>query len=124
MSNVHWCAGFEGYDLKPVVEPFKVCRNRAGFTQVTNIIDGLLDSGLYDRVVLGHEPTGAWSRALYDRYQAHRCGQAQPQLDYQFLNPLPRQTQRQRTSSNLSLNSKILPCLSSFPGQLVAKKPG
>jgi transposase len=99
-KNVHWCAGYAGYDLKPVVEPFKVRSDRSGFEQVSGVIDGLLSSGEYDRVVLGHEPTGiyhqAWSRALYDRYAAHRTGQAQPQLDYQFLNPLLTKRQREQ----------------------------
>ena len=57
-KNVHWCAGYEGYDLKPVVEPFKVRSDQSGYERVTSIIDGLLSSGQYDRVVLGHEPTG------------------------------------------------------------------
>jgi transposase len=99
-KNVHWCAGYEGYDLKTVVEPFKVRSDRSGFERVTGVLDGLLNSGQYDRVVLGHEPTGiyhqAWSRALYDRYEAHRTGQAQPQLDYQFLNPLLTKRQREQ----------------------------
>jgi transposase len=99
-KNVHWCAGYEGYDLKPVVEPFKVRSDRAGFEQVTNVIDGLLSSGQYERLVLGHEPTGiyhqAWSRALYDRYEVHRTGQAQPRLDYQLLNPLLTKRQREQ----------------------------
>jgi hypothetical protein len=99
-KNVHWCAGYEGYDLKPVVEPFKVRSDRSGFEQVTRIIDGLLSSGQYDRVVLGHEPTGiyhqAWSRALYDHYEAHRTGQARPQPDYQFLNPLLTKRQQEQ----------------------------
>jgi transposase len=99
-KNVYWCAGYAGYDLKPVVEPFKVRSDRNGFEEVTRVIDGLLSSGQYDRVVLGHEPTGiyhqAWSRALYDRYEAHRTGQAQPQLDYQFLNPLLTKRQREQ----------------------------
>lgn len=99
-KNVQWCAGYEGYDLKPVVEPFKVRSDRSGFERVTGVIDGLLASGRYERVVLGHEPTGiyhqAWSRALYDRYEPHRSGQAQPQLDYQFLNPLLTKRQREQ----------------------------
>jgi hypothetical protein len=52
--------------------------DRSGFERVTSVLDGLLNSGQYDRVVLGHEPTGiyhqAWSRALYDRYESHRTG--------------------------------------------------
>jgi hypothetical protein len=44
-KNVHWCAGYEGYDLKPVVEPFKVRSDRSGFEQVTGVLAGLLGSG-------------------------------------------------------------------------------
>lgn len=99
-KNVHWCAAYAGYDLKPVVEPFKVRSDRSGFEQVTAIIDDLLGNGQYDRLVLGHEPTGiyhqAWSRALYDRYEPHRTGQRQPHLDYQFLNPLLTKRQREQ----------------------------
>lgn len=91
-KNVHWFGAYEGYDLKPVVDPFKVRSDQAGFERVTAVIDGLMSSGLYPQVVLGHEPTGvyheAWSRALADRYAAHRQGKAQPVLTYQFLNPM------------------------------------
>lgn len=99
-KNVHWCAAYAGYDLRPVVEPFKVRSDRAGFEQVTAVIDHLLADGRYERVVLGHEPTGiyhqAWARALYDRYAAHRTGQAWPRLEYQFLNPLLTRRQREQ----------------------------
>jgi hypothetical protein len=47
-----------GYDLTPVVEPFKVRSDQSGFERVTTVLDSLLTSGEYDRVVLGHEPTG------------------------------------------------------------------
>ena len=71
-KNVHWLAAYEGYQLKPVVEPLKVRSHRAGFEQVTTIIDGLLNCGRYQQIVLGHEPTGvyheAWARALAQRY--------------------------------------------------------
>ena len=101
-KNVHWCAGYAGYDLTPVVEPFKVRSDQSGFERVTTVLDGLLTSGEYDRVVLGHEPTGiyhqAWSRALYDRYAPYRTGQQQPQLDYQYLNPLLTKRQREQLS--------------------------
>jgi transposase len=91
-KNVNWCGAYEGFDLKPVVEPFEVRTDRAGFQQVTTVIDGLLSCGRYQQVVLGHEPTGiyheAWARALAERYAAHQAGQTEPPLTYQFLNPL------------------------------------
>ncbi len=91
-KNVHWFGAYQGFELETVVEPFKVRSDRAGFERVTAVIDGLLSSGLYNQVVLGHEPTGiyheAWSRALSERYEAHRQGQIEPTLNYQFLNPL------------------------------------
>jgi transposase len=91
-KNVHWFAAYEGFDLKPVVEPCPVRTDRAGFEQVTTVIDGLLNSGQYHQVVLGHEPTGiyheAWARALAERYADHQAGRAAPPLTYQFLNPL------------------------------------
>lgn len=101
-KNVHWCAGYEGYELKPVVEPFKVRSDQAGFERVTSLIDGLLTCGRYERLVLGHEPTGiyhqAWSRALYDRYEPYRSGRHQPRLDYHYLNPLLTKRQREQLS--------------------------
>jgi transposase len=91
-KNVHWFAAYAGFDLKPVVEPCPVRTDRAGFEQVTTVIDGLLNSGQYHQVVLGHEPTGiyreAWARALAERYADHQAGRAAPPLTYQFLNPL------------------------------------
>jgi transposase len=91
-KNVNWYGAYAGYELKPVVEPTKVRSNRQGFDQVTSVVDALLHCGAYDRLVLGHEPTGvyheAWSRALNDRYAPHQQGQAQPPLEYYYLNPL------------------------------------
>jgi transposase len=91
-KNVHWFGAYAGFELTPVIEPFKVRSDRAGFEQVTAIIDGLLSCGQYHQVVLGHEPTGvyheAWSRALAERYAPYRQGEAEPALNYQFLNPL------------------------------------
>jgi transposase len=91
-KNVHWLGAYAGYDVTPVIEPVKVRSDQAGFEQVTAIIDGLLTCGDYQQIVLGHEPTGvyheAWSRALAERYAAHRRGEANPPLTYQFVNPV------------------------------------
>jgi transposase len=91
-KNVHWCGAYEGFELKPVIEPLKVRSNQAGFEQVTAVIDGLLSCGRYQQVVLGHEPTGiyheAWARALAERYADHQAGRAAPPVAYYFLNPL------------------------------------
>lgn len=98
-KNVHWFGAYEGFDLKPVGRPLKVRSNQAGFDQVTTVIDGLLHSGHYQQVVLGHEPTGiyhqAWARALAERYAPHRQGQATPAMSYQFLNPLSTKRKRE-----------------------------
>jgi transposase len=126
-KNVHWCGAFEGYELKPVGQPFKVRSDRAGFEQVTAVIDGLLACGRYQQVVLGHEPTGiyheAWSRALADRYAPHLRGQAQPPLSYQFLNPLLSKRKREdltrgrkRKTDRLDLTA-IAYCLRDGQGQ-------
>ena len=91
-KNVHWCAAYAGYDLKEVVKPCKVRSNQAGFEQVSRLIDGLLESGQYERVVIGHEPTGLyhenWACALYERYVTGRDPDLYPQVAYQFVNPL------------------------------------
>ena len=101
-KNVHWFGAYEGYDLNPVGEPFKVRSDQAGFAQVAAVIDGLLSSGRYQQVVLGHEPTGVyhetWSRALAARYAAHCQGQAAPPVSYQFLNPLLSKRKREELS--------------------------
>jgi len=126
-KNVHWCGAFEGYQLKPVGEPFKVRSNQAGFEQVTALIDGLLACGRYPQVVLGHEPTGiyheAWARALAERYGAHLQGQAAPPLSYQFLNPLLSKRKREeltrgrkRKTDRLDLTA-IAYCLRDGQGQ-------
>lgn len=126
-KNVHWCGAFEGYQLKPVVEPFKVRSDQAGFERVTTLIDGLLACGRYPQVVLGHEPTGiyheAWSRALAGRYAPHLQGQAQPPLSYQFLNPLLSKRKREeltrgrkRKTDRLDLTA-IAYCLRDGQGQ-------
>lgn len=90
-KNVNWLGGFAGYDLKPVFEPQQVRTDRQGFEQVTAVIDALLACGDYDRVVLGHEPTGiyheAWAHALAERYEPQRQGRQAPPLDYCFVNP-------------------------------------
>ncbi len=102
-KNVHAAAAYAGFELRPVVDPFAVRSDRAGFERVTGVIDGLLRCGLYGRVVLGHEPTGiyheAWARALLERYAAHREGRAIPPLDYRFLNPLLSKRKREELNN-------------------------
>jgi transposase len=91
-KNVHWFGAYEGFELKPVLEPFKVRSNQAGFERVTAVIDGLLNCGQYHQILLGHEPTGiyhqGWARALAERYEPHQHGQRRPALHYHFVNPL------------------------------------
>ena len=91
-KNVHWLGAYAGFELQAVVEPLELRSDRAGFERVTAIIDGLLRCGLYQRVILGHEPTGVyhenWARAFMERYAAHLHGQATPTMDYRFVNPL------------------------------------
>jgi transposase len=98
-KNVHWLGAYAGFELQPVIDPLEVRSDRSGFEQVTAVIDGLLACGLYDRVVLGHEPTGiyheAWARALMARYAPDRDGRATPRLDYRFVNPLLSKRQRE-----------------------------
>lgn len=98
-KNVDWLGAYAGFELEPVMPPLEVRSDRLGFEQVTAIIDGLLSCGLYDRVVLGHEPTGvyheAWARALMDHYAPHLQGQASPPLDYRFVNPLLSKRERE-----------------------------
>jgi transposase len=97
-KNVHWLAAYAGFELATVVEPFAVRSDRHGFEQVTAVIDRLLASGQYERIILGHEPTGiyheAWARALYARYVAD-----QPRLEYHFVNPLLSKRKRQDNGS-------------------------
>jgi transposase len=98
-KNVHWLGAYAGFELHPVIDPIELRSDRSGFEQVTAVIDGLLTCGLYDRVVLGHEPTGVyhenWARAFMARYTPHRQGQATPPLDYRFVNPLLSKRQRE-----------------------------
>jgi transposase len=98
-KNVHWLGAYAGFELQPVMESLELRSDRSGFERVTAIIDGLLACGLYDRVILGHEPTGVyhenWARALMARYAPHRQGQATPPLDYRFVNPLLSKRQRE-----------------------------
>lgn len=102
-KNVNWLAAYAGYNLKPVVQPLEVRSDRAGFQQVTAVIDSLLASGQYEQVVLGHEPTGiyhqGWARALAQRYAPHRDGRASPPLDYRLINPLVSKRRREQTSN-------------------------
>lgn len=126
-KNVHWFAAYAGFELSEVVVPLKVRSDRAGFAQVTGLLDALLQCGAYEQVVLGHEPSGvyheAWARALAERYQAHRQGQAQPPLDYRFLNPLSTNKRREaetngrkRKTDPLDLRAIAL-CLRDGQGQ-------
>jgi transposase len=98
-KNVHWLGAYAGFELQPVVEPLELRSDRSGFERVTAILDGLLACGLYDRVVLGHEPTGVyhenWARAFMERYASHLHGQASPAMDYRFVNPLLSKRERE-----------------------------
>ncbi len=98
-KNVHWLGAYAGFELQPVMEPLELHSNRPGFERVTAVIDGLLACGLYDRVVLGHEPTGVyhenWARAFMERYASHLQGQTTPAMDYRFVNPLLSKRERE-----------------------------
>ena len=111
-KNVHWLGAFAGFELTAVMEPLEVRSDRRGFEQVTGVIDGLLSSGRYDRVVLGHEPTGiyheAWARALAERYAAHRQGQARPLLEYRFVNPLLSKRKREGSGTGRKRKSDVI----------------
>ena len=91
---------YAGYELKPVIAPLKVGSDRSGLEQVTGYIDDWLNSGQYERLVIGHEPTGvyheAWARALAERYKAYRNGQRQPLVEYCFVNPLVSKRRREQ----------------------------
>lgn len=90
-KNVHWFGAFEGLELEPIVEAFKLRSNQEGLGQVEEQLDGLLKGGKYERVVLGHEPTGIyhenWARALLRRYEPYLATDSCPQLVYRFVNP-------------------------------------
>lgn len=98
-KNVDWLGAYAGFELQPVMQPLEVRSDRPGFERVTAVIDGLLSCGLYDHIVLGHEPTGvyheAWARALMDHYAPHLHGQASPPMDYHFVNPLLSKRERE-----------------------------
>ena len=86
-KNVHAMAVYAGYELQVQVKPEYLRANEAGFARATSVIDSVLSGG-YERIVIGHEPTGiyheAWARALMLRYrEALKAGR----LDYRFLNP-------------------------------------
>lgn len=78
--------------MLPVQTAVKLLSNQTGFEQVTRQLDTWLASGQYQRLVLGHEPTGIyhenWARALLQRYAPYQVAGSCPQVDYRFLNPL------------------------------------
>ena len=59
-KNVHAMAVYAGYELQVQVKPEYVMANQAGFARAGDVIDGLLKSGRYERIVIGHEPTGVY----------------------------------------------------------------
>lgn len=91
-ENVHWLGAYVGFDLEPVQTAVKLPSNQSGFDRLTEQLDACLGSGQYERLVLGHEPTGIyhenWARALMGRYAAYRVDGQAPYLDYRFLDPL------------------------------------
>lgn len=126
-KNVNWLAAYAGFELRPILEPLAVRSDRAGFEQVTRLIDSLLSCGQYERLVLGHEPTGvyheAWARALAERYEAYRQVGASPFLEYRFINPLLSKRQREsngtgrkRKTDKIDLKAIAL-CLREGQGQ-------
>src|SRR5258705_6082372 len=74
-KNVHWLVAYTGPQQALVVAPRKVRTNQAGFDQTAELLQGVLSSGQFDVVMLGHEPTGiyheAFSRALQARFTAY-----------------------------------------------------
>ncbi|MFQ6102550.1 MAG: transposase [Anaerolineae bacterium] len=97
-KNVHWFAVLVGYDLTPLITPRKVRSNQEGCAEIVAVLDQLLFRGLYHPVVPGLESTGIYheglARALHERYADRRAPDAQPRLDFRFLNPLVVKRQR------------------------------
>jgi transposase len=105
-KNIHWLAAYHGAELTPLQPACKLRSTQQGLAQVTQQMDGWLAEPGYERIVLGHEPTGVyhenWARALLDRYAQHLAPTAvsdQPRLDYRFLNPLLVKRQRETLTS-------------------------
>ena len=105
-KNVHWFGVYTGLELETVQAAVKLRSNQHGLAQVCQIIDQLLGSGEYDRVVLGHEPTGIyhenWTRALLERYEEYRQADSHPQFEYRLLNPLLVKKERETMSNGRS----------------------
>lgn len=98
-----------------VVAPQQIMSLASGYVAFVELLDGLLASGNYDLVLVGHEPTGvyheAWSYALAERYHAHRIGAATPAVRYRLLNPTlvkqerHRKTHRKRKTDTLDVGA-------------------
>jgi transposase len=126
-KNVNWLAAYASFELVSILEPLAVRSDRRGFEQVTSLIDSLLNCGQYERLVLGHEPTGvyheAWARALAERYAAYRQPGTVPLVEYRFVNPLLSKRQREtngtgrkRKTDKIDLKAIAL-CLREGQGQ-------
>jgi len=115
-KNLHWLGAYGGPGLQPLTPPQAVRANQAGFETAAAILTGLLTSGCFDRVIMGHEPTGvyheAWARALFARFAEYLNGQAQPQLTYLFVNPYQTKQARQcRLGRNRKTDALDLPAI-------------
>lgn len=99
-KNVHAMAAYADQELRPIVKPEYILADQTGFERAGVVLDELLTGGKYDRIVVGHEPTGvyheAWARALCDRYANALRPESRPYIDYQFLNPYQTKQDRKR----------------------------
>jgi len=95
-KNVNWFEAFGGFDLEPLTEPTPVLSNQDGLGQVRRTLDALLESGVCEKLVLGHEPTGIyhqnWARVLMAQYGEDE------RVEYQFVNPLLSKKKRESLS--------------------------
>ena len=94
-----------------LLAPTKVSSLASGYEWTRQQVDSHLNSGRYDLVVMGHEPTGVYHESLSQQlvmdYQQHWTEEARPPVRYRWLNPALVKMERQRQSQRQRKTDKI-----------------
>ncbi|HBY95354.1 MAG TPA: hypothetical protein DEP84_15615, partial [Chloroflexi bacterium] len=116
---MNWYGGYSGPTLVESRAPWKVRSDQAGYAEVRDWLRGEQASGRYERVVVGHEPTGIyhenWAYALAQDFGAT--------IDYRWLKPYVTKERRRQLLTGRARKTDALdgwaiaPCLRDGRGQ-------
>ena len=100
-KNVHWLGCYDGR-LNVIVAPHKLRSDLKGFGQAAAMLDPLIASSRFSRVIIGNEFTGVYHEPFAWAIQEHFASLMRPDtpcpVEYRWLNPLLTKKRQQETT--------------------------